>query len=254
MEHDRSLDTWILGSPRKSPYRVESLWRPQMVCSFVSPPTLEAFIFFTLAWPTGPRACTSVFPHALPFMYINIAKETPVYTVTCFGQTDIYLLLYNGGNLHSALKIWPHWLVLPLPQRFLHSHSPLMFRCTLLPSPGKICFAPVPLASVGAHAVRKALHSHVKSCWTWQGGSAFKGRCRILSYVILWDGPLRQNCVMGLALKSLACLSGLNGNDMKTRLEHKPGLLRSTVIHTHQGDQQRNSRALLASVNYKFLL
>lgn len=189
-------------------------------------------------------------------MHINIAKETPVYTVTCFGQTDIYLLLYNEGNLHSALKIWPHQLVLPLPQWFLHGELPQSTAVLLYSAsqPWEDLFCTCTLASVGAQAVREALHSHVKSSWTWQGGSAFKGRCWILSYLILWDGPLKQNCVMGLALKSSACLTGLNGNDVKTRQEHKPGLLRSTVIHTHKVDQQRDRRALLTSVNHKCLL
>lgn len=150
---------------------------------------------------------------------IGIAKETPVYTVTCFGPTDIYLLLCNEGNLHSALKIWPHWLVLPLPQWFLRGERPQSTDASLY-SASRLredLFCTCTLAFVGAQAVKEALRSRVKSSWTWQGGSAFKGRCRILSYIILWDGPLKQNCVMGLALKSLACLTRLKGNDVKKK-------------------------------------
>lgn len=148
------------------------------------------------------------------------------------------------------------------PWKFGHSDPSFLFPSDFFTTRNSLYSASQPwedlfytctLASVGVHAVREALRSHVKSCWTWQGGSAFKGRCRVLSYVILWDGPLKQNCVMGLALKGLACLSGLNGNDVKTRQEHKPGLLSSTVTHTHKGDQQRGS-GVLPSVNHKCLL
>lgn len=113
---------------------------------------LKPSLFFTLAWLTGQRACTSVFPYTLPFMYINIAKETPVYTVTCFGQTDIYLLLYNEGNLHSALKIWPHWPVLPLPQWFLHGERPQSTEALLYSAsqPWEDVFRTCTLASFGA--------------------------------------------------------------------------------------------------------
>lgn len=61
---------------------------------------------------------------------------------------------------------------------------------------------------------------------------------------------------MGLALKSLACLTRLKGNDVEKKKKgqgHKPGLSMSTVIHMHKGDQRRDSRALLTSVNHKCL-
>lgn len=146
------LDVWILRSPLKGLWLKASEGCRLFPC-FLSTLILEAFFFFfTVTWLTGQRACTSVFPYTLPFMYINIAKETPVYTVTCFGQTDIYLLLYNEGNLHSALKIWPHWPVLPLPQRFLHGERPQSTDALLYSAsqPWEDVFRTCTLASFGA--------------------------------------------------------------------------------------------------------
>lgn len=233
----RSLDLWMLGSPLKSlwlktsegcrsfpPSSLSRHLKPSFVHRSMASGTEGTHICVSTCPPLPVNQCASVFPRARPFVCsgiasIGIAKETPVYTVTCFGPTDIYLLLCNEGNLHSTLKIWPHWLVLPLPQWFLRGERPQSTDASLY-SASRLredLFRTCTLASVGAQAVKEALRNRVKSSWTWQGGSAFKGRCRILSYIILWDGPLKQNCVMGLALKSLACLTRLKGNDVKIR-------------------------------------